>query len=187
MEPPWLAAWRARGASPEKALAHFDALPSPAPERLVGLWRGETLRTGHLLDGLLEALGWHGKAVEAPDRVHPLLFRRPGGEVWALEPAWMPTALALAMPRLARSAPSRGAFLALQPLLRARHPGAALEQQPFRGRTGTALVYHRQPIADHLRAIGPDRVLGLMERRGMAQPFLFLLTRERDDRPFPPE
>jgi hypothetical protein len=97
----------------------------------------------------------------------------------------MPTALALAAPRLARSAPSRAAFHALQPLLKARRPGATLEPRAFRGHTGTALVYRSQPIADHLRSISPDQVLGLMERRGMAQPFLFLLTRDADGRPFP--
>jgi hypothetical protein len=46
-----------------------------------------------------------------------------------------------------------------------------------RGRRAAAIVYARQPIVDHLRQIDPDRLLGLMDRRGMATPYYFLLTR----------
>jgi len=161
-----------------EALARFDALPGLDPEDLTGQWRGQTLPTGHPLDGLLEALGWHGKAIEGPDRVHPLLFRLHSGRVVPLDPAWMPTPVALRWPALARSAPTRAAFAALGPLLRARGPAAKLALRDFRGRRSAALVYDRQPITDHLRRADEDHVIGLMERKGMAAPFFFLLTRE---------
>ena len=41
------------------------------------------------------------------------------------------------------------------------------------------MIYDRQPIVDHFRRIDDDRVLGLMEMRGMERPFFFLLTREQ--------
>ena len=37
--------------------------------------------------------------------------------------------------------------------------------------------HERQPIVDHFRAIDPARLLGLMERPGMPDPFFFLLVR----------
>ena len=58
-------------------------------------------------------------------------------------------------------------------------PSAArLAPREFRGRTGIALVYDRQPIADHFRRVDADHVIGLMERTGMVRPFFFLLSRE---------
>jgi hypothetical protein len=176
--PTWLSHWRDHGLSGREALARFDALPSPNPEEMVGRWRGRSLPTGHPLDDLLEALGWHGKAIESPERVHPLLFRLRSGRVVPLEPALMPAGVALRWPDLARSAPMRATFTALAPLLRARGPAARLAPRELRGRRGLALVYHRQPIMDHLRRVDADHVIGLMERTGMAQPFFFLLTRE---------
>ena len=41
------------------------------------------------------------------------------------------------------------------------------------------MIYDRKPIIDYFRKIDDDRVLGLMEMRGMERPFFFLLTREQ--------
>jgi hypothetical protein len=59
-----------------EALRRFDALQGVEPEAMLGRWRGATLATGHPLDGVLEKLGWYGKAFESVDSVHPLLFRK---------------------------------------------------------------------------------------------------------------
>ncbi|EYD78079.1 hypothetical protein Rumeso_00315 [Rubellimicrobium mesophilum DSM 19309] len=188
--PAWLSDWQARGLSTPEALACIDQLPAPDPEAVIGRWRGRTLPTDHPLDGLLEALGWQGKAVESPERVHPLLFRLPSGQVIPLEPALMPTRVALRWPALARSRPVRAAFAALGPLLRARGPAARLAPRVFRGRSGIALIYDRRPIADHLRRVDAGHVIGIMERKGMARPFFFLLSREAGElssRPRPPD
>jgi hypothetical protein len=174
--PDWLRAWAAAGLQPTEALSRFDACDPAEPADLIGTWRGATLRTGHPLDGLLETLGWYGKRFETAERVHPLIFSD-GGPPVALDPAFLPSGLALRLPGLARSAPLRAAFRASWPLLRARRPGARIEMRPFRGRTGAAMVYLRQPITDHFRRAGPDRLLGCMERRGMERPFFFLLFR----------
>jgi hypothetical protein len=181
--PEWLSAWQGRALSTSEALTRFDGLSSLPPEDMAGRWRGRSLTTGHPLDGLLEALGWHGKSVESPARVHPLLFRLASGRVVPLEPALMPAGVALRWPALSRSAPLRAAFGVLGPLLRARGPAAHLAQREFRGQRGTALVYDRQPITDHLRRVDADHVIGLMERTGMARPFFFLLSREASELP----
>jgi hypothetical protein len=183
--PPWLAGWAAGAIAEDAALARFDALAAVQTGALRGVWRGRGLATGHPLDGVLEALGWYGKAFENDESVHPLLFDTGPGDVVAAEPAWLPAGLPLRLPGLARSAVSRRAFRALLPALRARRPGACLRRLAFRGVESAAMVYRRQPIIDHFRAVDPDRVVGAMVRPGMTAPYFFLL--ERTDLPlFPP-
>ncbi len=176
--PAWLSAWLTGKASEPEALARFDSLPGAVPERLTGVWRGVGLATGHPLDDLLEILGWYGKSVEDPDRVHPLLFRRPSGRVVPINPALMPTGVALRWPALARSRASRSAFAALGQLLHAPRHAARIRLRSFRGKSGAALIYHDQPIIDHLRRVDGDKLIGLMERSGMERPYFFLLRRD---------
>jgi hypothetical protein len=177
--PGWLSDWQAGPISRTDALAHFDVLPSVEPEAMIGRWRGAGLPTGHPLDGVLESLGWYGKAFESADSVHPLLFQTRSGEVIPLDPRYMPVNIALRWPALASSAPVRAAFTAGRPLLRTHHSAAILRAVNFRGKRSAAMIYARKPIIDHFRSIDDDRVLGLMEIRGMERPFFFLLTREQ--------
>ncbi|WP_415146955.1 GXWXG domain-containing protein [Limimaricola cinnabarinus] len=172
-EPNWVRRWRRKGLSPEAALARFDGLPPVDTSDLIGAWRGTGLPSGHPLDGLLERLGWRGKRFESEDHVDPLVFE-PG---LALDPARLPLAAALRWPRLAQSRPSRLGFLLLRHALRARGPAARLAPVCFRGCTGAAMIYDRQPITDHFRRIDAARVLGLMQTRGVP-PYFFVLTRE---------
>jgi GXWXG protein len=43
---------------------------------MIGSWRGEGVKTGHPMDGLLERFGWHGKRLTGPDGAHPLVSTR---------------------------------------------------------------------------------------------------------------
>ena len=72
------------GASARAALALFDSLAPLSVEEMLGDWRGRGVPTGHPFDGVLEALGWHGKRFDGPDHAHPLVFARPGGERFSL-------------------------------------------------------------------------------------------------------
>ena len=54
----------------DAALVRFDALPAPEPGQMAGRWRGTGLPTGHPLDGLLDLLGWYGKALKLPSVSH---------------------------------------------------------------------------------------------------------------------
>ena len=175
----WPETWLDGPADCAAALSCFDALAGLEPESMIGRWRGVGFPTGHPLDGVLESLGWYGKAFESADTVHPLLFRTRSGEVVPLDPRLMPVSVALRWPSFARSAPVRAAFAAGRAFLHAHHSGARLRTDNFRGKRSAALIYDRQPIIDHFRRIDDHRVLGLMEMRGMERPFFFLLTRER--------
>ena len=177
--PGWLEDWSSGDADCADPLSRFDGLAGLEPESMIGRWRGSGLPTGHPLDGVLEAHAWYGKAFESADHVHPLLFRTRSGAVVPLDPTFMPVGVALRSPALARSAPVRMAFAAGRRLLRSGRSAAGLRAVAFRGKRSAAMIYDTRPIVDHFRRIDDDRVLGLMEMRGMERPFFFLLTRDR--------
>jgi hypothetical protein len=164
--------------STAEALALFDRLPAATLEAVSGWWRGSGLPTDHPLDGLLEAYGWYGKAFIDADTVHPLLFRDGQGAVHPLNPRLMPIGMAARQARLLHHPAARAAFGLCRPLLRTRRPAARLRPVEHRGVVSAAMIYDALPIIDHLRAAGPDTLLGLMDLRGLDRPFFFLLRRD---------
>jgi hypothetical protein len=177
-EPAWLGEWQCGTIDPAAALARFDELDSVAVDAMLGRWRGASLPTGHPLDGLLETLGWWGKAFEAADRVHPLLFCTASGAIVPIDLPGLLVRLGLHVPGLGRSSVVRRSLRAALPLLRTHRHAATVELRTFRGKASAAMVYDRLPIADHFRRIDDDRVLGLMVLREPSEPFFsFLLSR----------
>ena len=162
-----------------EVLALFDGSPPVPAEDLVGRWRGSELPTGHRLDGLLTAYGWYGKDVVDAETVHPLLFPDRAGWPRPVEPAIAPLTLLRRAPALARSRPARLAFTSVRPLLTTRRPTARLRPVVHRGVPTAALVYDRLPVVDVFRQVTPDLLLGLMDLRGLPDPFAFLLERDR--------
>jgi GXWXG protein/uncharacterized protein DUF4334 len=167
------------GAAPADVLAFADRLPGVAVEEMTGRWRGAELPTGSPLDGLLTAHRWWGKEVAGPDTVHPLLFPDRAGRPRPIDPAPAPLVLLRRAPGLARSAPARLAFRVARPLLTTRRPTARLRPVVHRSVPTAALVYDRLPVVDVFRRVGPDLLLGLMDMRGLPDPFAFLLQRAR--------
>ena len=177
--PAWPENWPDGPARCETALAWFDTWAGLEPDALIGRWRGLGLPTGHPMDGVLESLGWYGKTFESADSVRPLLFRTRSGTLVSLDPRFMPVAFVLRWPAIARSGPVRMAFRAVRGLLRSEQSAATLQGMTFRGVRSAAITYSRKPITDHLRRIDDDRLLGLMEMRGMEKPYFFLLARDQ--------
>ena len=166
------------GASPAEALALFDSLPALDVEELLGSWAGRGIPTGHPFDGLLEAVGWHGKRMETPERVHPLVFRGGHGRLVAVTPTWLPLRAALRVaPTVPRTVAAR-AFPLVRPLMTTRRPQARLRRVEHRGTVSAAMVYDRQPIVDAFRRVDADTVLGVMDVRGDPRPYVFVLRRE---------
>jgi hypothetical protein len=165
---------------PEAAWRLFDGLEAVAPDALVGLWRGAEFPTRHPLDGFLTAAGWYGKRFDDAETVHPLLFwagdRR---HVFALDPARVPLG-SLALDAAAHWPKStlHGLELAARPMLETHAPNARHREVSHRGVVSAAMIYDDQPIIDHFRRIDDDTVLGVMDMRGLAQPFFFLLLRD---------
>ena len=159
------------------ALARFDAGEAVTCEELRGRWRGSAVPTGHPMDGLLETYCWWGKAFRSDDDVDPLLFVGRDGTVRALDPRRLPVGLG------ARGYAPRSATLGrlsawAHPLLATSRPRARLRSVEVRGVVSAAMVYDHLPIIDAFRVDADATVLGLMDRRGDARPFLFRLIRE---------
>ena len=174
---PWLEAHRS-GASPDEALAFFDALPAVPVEEMTGRWRGSELPTGSPLDGLLTAYGWWGKEVLDAERVHPLLDHGRTGP-YPVNPALVPVSLLRTRPRLAHAGLLRRTATAARPLARTRRPAARLRTVTVRGLPSAAMLYDSLPIVDAFRRVADDVVLGLMDMRGLEVVFPFVLRRER--------
>ncbi|MFM7237939.1 MAG: DUF4334 domain-containing protein [Cyanobium sp.] len=163
--------------SPAQALALFDQLEPVEPEAMLGSWRGEGFPTGHPLDGLLEAWHWHGKRFESAEEVHPLVFQSVGGGLVNVDPSRVQVGL-LRAPWVGQLKPYGGLFPWLAPLVATRRSAARLRSVSYRGKVSAAMLYDHQPIVDVFRRLDSERLLGVMDCKGMAQPFFFVLRRE---------
>ncbi|MFD4351067.1 DUF4334 domain-containing protein [Nocardia sp. NPDC058518] len=163
--------------SREAALALFDSLAPVPATQLSGRWHGRELATGHQLDGLLVASGWYGKQFDGEDSVHPLLFRGPAGDIFAVDPQRVPLGLVGKVPSKIVDR-GRGLLGVLKPALRARGYRARLRAVEHRGVVTTAMVYDHLPIIDVFRRVDDDTVLGLMDYRNFPEPYFFVLVRE---------
>ena len=168
------------------ALALFDRLAAVDTSQLLGSWRGSSLASGHPFDGLLENCHWHGKRFESDEQVHPLVFRRRNGDLISLEPRLLTPGLnwLLSQPFLAKPLgnPLVGRlFQLLMPLLATRHSRARLRITRHRGQESAAMIYDHAPIVDCFRRLDANTLLGVMDLKGMQQPFFFLLRREGGD------
>jgi hypothetical protein len=163
-------------------LAAFDRLPPVEPADLVGRWRGSGLPTGSPLDGLLEAYGWWGKEILDGETVHPLLFADRRGELRPVTPAPIPLTVLRRWPALAHLPVARCVGRAVLPLLATTRPAARLRVVTHRGVATAALLYDRLPVVDVFRRVDDQVLVGLMDMRGLDEPFFFLLHREPSSR-----
>lgn len=163
----------------DEALAFFDDCPAVEVEDMLGHWRGGGLATGHPMDGMLEATGWHGKHFDSADAVHPLVFgRRP--HLFSVNPALLPMRTAVSLnPLLQKRAVSAFSQRVIR-LARTAKPAARLRMMQYRGIATATMSYDALPINDHFRKVDDDTVIGAMDFRGIDQPFLFTLRREAD-------
>jgi hypothetical protein len=164
-------------ASPEEALAFFDGCGPVHVEELRGCWKGSGVPTGHPFDGLLEALGWHGKRFQSPDETHPLVFEGATG-LFSANPALMPANLAVRFNRLVRTPPMRVIGRRLVRMARTWKPRARLRMMEYRGVVTATMSYDALPINDHFRRVDADTVIGVMDFRTIDRPFVFVLRRE---------
>ncbi|HEY6685642.1 MAG TPA: DUF4334 domain-containing protein [Propionibacteriaceae bacterium] len=169
-------------ASPEEALAFFDGCGPVRMEEMLGSWKGSgVVPTGHPFDGLLEALGWHGKRFRSLDETHPLVFEGATG-LFSANPALVLVSLAVRFNRLVRTRPMRVIGRRLVRLARTSKPRARLRMMQYRGVVTATLSYDASPINDHVRRVDADTVMGVMDFRTIDRPFLFVLRREpRED------
>lgn len=169
-------------ASPEEALEIFDGLEPVDTDFLLGAWKGAGFPTGHALDGLLEAYHWHGKRFENTEHVHPLVFSSLGGGTVSVNPVLVMPGLSLVdhLPFLKSRFAGR-IFQAFLLLFATRRSRARLRLTSYRGKVSATMIYDHLPINDVFRKIDENTVLGLMDLKGVEQPFFFVLRRERGE------
>jgi hypothetical protein len=168
----------ARGTTTDKALAFFDSLPPISTAQMLGAWRGSGLPTQHPMDGLLDAFGWHGKRFDSTEDVHPLVFDKPGGGTFHVDPARMPISWSVHYSGLLKKPFLAALFRWFAPLLSTTRPKARLRMTEFRGVVTATMIYDDLPINDAFRLVDADTVLGVMDLRFLKTPFFFILRRE---------
>lgn len=166
------------GTTVESALAFFDSLPAVPLESMFGSWRGSGLHTGHPLDGMLERFGWHGKRFEGLEDVHPLIFQTGKGELMSINPSLIPLGLVVRYAALFKLPIVARICKLFVGVLRTRQPQARLRVTEFRGVSTATMIYDALPINDAFRMVDHDTLLGVMDLRGVAKPFVFVLRRE---------
>lgn len=167
-----------RGGGPSAdLLALFDGLPPVDVDDVVGAWHGTGVPSGHPFDGLLERLGWHGKRFAGTEDGYPLVFRGAGGALWSLDPGRLPLAVLVRRPGLGRLPLVDRVFRRVLPLLATRAPRSRLRTVEHRGVRTAAMVYDSVPVIDVFRRVDDRTLLGVMDLRGMPEPYFFLLRR----------
>ncbi|MBH0774912.1 DUF4334 domain-containing protein [Nocardia bovistercoris] len=172
-----LAGFQNSGCTPDRALALFDRLPAAdVPEIVTGRWRGSEIDTGHPFDGVLGASGWYGKQFDDAETVHPLLFSDTTGKIFAVDPRRVPLSLTGKVP-LSGMRAARKSLRYLGAALRTTRPAARLRSIEYRGVVSAAMVYDHLPIIDHFRRVDADTLFGVMDMRGLREPYFFVLCR----------
>ncbi|MDB4945787.1 MAG: hypothetical protein JWP97_5321 [Labilithrix sp.] len=164
------------GTSDAEATAFFDSLPAVPLDTMIGRWRGSEIDTGHPMNGLLAPSGWYGKEFLDLERVHPLLFQTPGGDIFPVDPRKVPISVAPLVPR-ALAPLARRALPVLRAGLGTTEPRARLRTMELRGKTSATMIYDHLPIQDSFRAVDDRTLLGAMDRRGDERLFFFILRR----------
>ena len=162
-------------ASTNEALDLFDNLETIDIEFMLGRWQGSGFNTAHPMDGLLETVGWYGKEFIDADNVHPLLFSD-GKEIFNVDPNPVVTDLGLRLP-MPKNDNFQPFYGAMSKLLATEESKARMRMMEYRDRLSATMIYDYLPIHDVFRKVDDNTVLGLMDWKGMPQPFFFILNR----------
>ncbi len=163
--------------STEEALAFFDTLEPVTLEFMIGRWRGCEVYTNHPLDGLLEASNWYGKEFVDADTVHPLLFSDGNQQIFKVAPQLAIMQMSLQLPVLKNKA-LQPILRLLTLILRTENSQARIRMTEYRHKLSATMIYDRLPINDIFRKVDDNIVLGLMDFKGVPQPFFFVLKRD---------
>lgn len=161
----------------EQALELFDSLEPVEIEFMIGRWHGHEITTGHPQDGVLEATRWYGKEFEDAETVHPLLHQTGNGRLFRVKPRPSLVYASLRWPIL-KSKSLRPLSLLITRLLKTKHSQARARMIEYRGKVSATMVYDFLPINDHFRMIDDNSVLGMMDFKGLENPFPFVLERD---------
>ncbi|TQF09547.1 DUF4334 domain-containing protein [Myxococcus llanfairpwllgwyngyllgogerychwyrndrobwllllantysiliogogogochensis] len=151
----------------QEALALFDSLPTVELGFMRGTWKGSELHTGHPMDGMLGATGWYGKRFVDEESVHPLLFyTEDRASVFPVDPRKWPSPTIRGLVGPHRAAVETEKFK------------ARLRLTVYRGKVSATMIYDDWPTNDVFRQVDANTLLGVMDARGMAAQYFFVLRRD---------
>ncbi len=160
----------------DEALRLFDGLDTVELEFMFGRWQGSGLHTNHQMDGLLEMIGWYGKEFVDADNVHPLLFSD-GNKIFKVDPNPVITNIGLQLP-IPQNEAIKPLYSTMSKMLKTEESKARIRLMKCRDCISATMIYDYLPILDTFRKVDENTVLGLMDWKGMPQPFFFLLKRD---------
>lgn len=160
----------------ENALELFDELPAVDLAFMIGRWKGSGFKTHHRMDGLLETIGWYGKEFINSDCVHPLLFGD-GNIIYKVDPNPIAFNLGLSID-LPQKQSLKLLYAAMSKMLKTEESKARVRMMEYRGKLSATMIYDYLPINDVFRKVDDHTLLGLMDFKGMEQPFFFVLNRD---------
>ncbi|MFP7495309.1 DUF4334 domain-containing protein [Terribacillus saccharophilus] len=167
------------GASQSEAFTFYDQLDIVEPEEMMGMWKGEEIVTGHPLEGLLSASGWYGKEFIDEENVHPLIFEKSDGILYAVRPNLLPVNLLMQnLHNIPKQLLSTSMSL-LRPIIKTNKSAARLRKVDYRGTVTSAMVYDNKGIIDVFRKIDENTLLGIMDIKEQVpdKVFFFCLTK----------
>ncbi|MDR0294274.1 MAG: DUF4334 domain-containing protein [Oscillospiraceae bacterium] len=147
--------------SQEEAFSLFDSLAPVLPDTLPGVWKGAEIRTGHPMDGLLDATRWYGKDIQSGENVHPLLFTGITGRVFSGNPGMLPLEAFTPAPRCLVTI----LFTMISPFIHTSKGRARLRIQEYRGRNTAVMIYDQKPLIDAFARIDEDTILGVTDAK----------------------
>ncbi|MGF1587999.1 MAG: DUF4334 domain-containing protein [Pleurocapsa sp.] len=162
--------------STSEALRLFDQLDTIDLEFMMGRWKGSRFHTNHFMDGLLEVIGWYGKEFVDQDNVHPLLFSDSNNQIFKVDPNPVITNIGLRLP-IPRNEAIKPLYSTMSKLLTTKESKARVRMMEYRQKISATMIYDYLPIHDVFRKVDDSTVLGLMDWKGMPQPYFFCLHR----------
>ena len=167
------------GATQEEAFSLFDQLETLDMNEIWGLWKGEEITTGHPFEGLLQASGWYGKKFIDEEHVHPLVMQRGNGDLYSINPAFIP--LNLPFDKIPKKLITP-AMKILRPVLKTKKSAARLRLIKYRGKISVAMVYDKKGIIDIFRKVEADTLLGIMDIKELQsdKSYFFVLRRVKE-------
>ncbi len=160
----------------KEALEIFDSLEPVSIDFMIGRWRGFEIESNHQMDGLLAPSGWYGKLFLNPEEVHPLLFyTKNRSELYSVNPRIVPMHM-----RFPKSDVVGILMKLVKPVLQTKKSTARLRMIEYRNKETATMCYDEKPIMDHFAKIDEKRVMGIMDLKGVDEPYIFILERDDD-------
>ncbi|WP_299492126.1 DUF4334 domain-containing protein [Acaryochloris sp. IP29b_bin.137] len=164
--------------STDEVLNIFDDLEPVDLKFMMSRWRGSEVQTNHPLNGFLEATNWYGKEFVSADQVHPLLFTDSNNNIFKVAPNPTATKLALRFPIL-KNERLQPIFRLVTILSKTEVSHARIRMMEHHHKVSATMIYDNLPINDIFRKIDADTVLGLMDQKGVPNPYFFILRRDK--------